>query len=801
MITEPPNPMSKTPPIPTASARRPASAVPSLKLGDVYYILFRHKWKILLSALAGVAGAAVLLFVDDPPYTSEAKLLVRYVRDLRGIDSVPGAGQGDLRSPDRGGESIINSELEILTSRDLAVEVAGLIGPERLLGPEAPTTDAQVAAAGLLKGLLVEAPRRSSVIRLTYTHPDPQVAQQTLRQLIQSYLRMHVEVHRSVGLYDKFLTDQTEQFRSRLALTEDDLRKILLKANVDSVEEARSALAARLARVREDLMTTETELAERRALVGQVTRMGTNAVALPASLPATNEVTSSDAVTPETPTSLAGLDRIDPAMETHYRSVCARLESLRNHELDLRLQFTEESTLVQQVRKQIAELGKTKAQLEAEAPRLIERATRRSPVALPGTSGPAGRRSELTSLAAEEVQIAALDARTNALHQQIEQCRTELASLIELEPRVAELQRQRSLQETNYLYFSASLEQARINESIGAGNSSNISVVEDATMAFPAKARTLKVGTLVLCGGMGGGLSLAFLIELLLSQTLKRPEDLERRLGLPLFLTIPDFSGNGHAGPKHPKRLPAPSKKQLAAPAPQEDAAHEATAGEATRTVPALPEDPARAYHEALRDRLIMHFQINELTHKPKLVGVTAPMHGAGVSWLAAGLAQSLSETGDGNVLLVDMNLERGPSVHPFHRGEAACGLTDAFEKETRAAAFVQDNLYVASVNTTHGTNGRRVGVVPSKFAGLIPRMKASDYDYIIFDLPPVSQTSVTAKVAGLLDVTALVIESERTNAELASRSAALLADCRANVCTVLNRYHDHLPRGLRNHP
>ncbi|MCB1129444.1 MAG: hypothetical protein KDM81_23280, partial [Verrucomicrobiae bacterium] len=126
--------------------------MPSLNLGDIYYILFRHKWKVLLSALAGIGGAAVLFFVAHPPYVSEAKLLVRYVRDVRALDSVPGAGQGDLRSPDRGGESIINSELEILTSRDLAVEVAQLVGPERLLGPNAETTNAQVAATVLLKG-------------------------------------------------------------------------------------------------------------------------------------------------------------------------------------------------------------------------------------------------------------------------------------------------------------------------------------------------------------------------------------------------------------------------------------------------------------------------------------------------------------------------------------------------------------------------------------------------------------------------------------------------------------------------
>jgi uncharacterized protein involved in exopolysaccharide biosynthesis/Mrp family chromosome partitioning ATPase len=766
--------------------------MPGLKLGDIYYVLFRHKWKILLSALLGIGGAAWFFFVEDPLYISEAKLLVRYVRDLRTIDSVPGAGQGQLRSPDRGGDSIINSELEILTSRDLAEEVAGVVGPQRILGPDAVVTNAQVAATVLLKGLLVEAPRRSSVIRITYTHPDPLVARETLHQLIQSYLRMHLAVHRSVGLFDNFLNEESEKLRSRLRVMEDDLRELLLEANVTSVDEARAQLASRMARLRDDLMTTETELAERRAFIAGMGGTSSNALSSPISSPPTNAVATAEIDTTETSTSPLGVGRIDSSTEEHYRSVLARLDALRNHVLDLQLQFTSESARVRNVRQQIAEVEKTKAQLEAEEPRLVELTARVSPMAIPGSSEPLARSSETGSLAAVEVQIAALAARTNALHQQLELCRADLAKLIELEPDVAELQRQRSLAETNYIYFSAGLEQARLNESLGAGDSSNINIVENATVALPAKAQRMKIVAMILFAGVGGGLGWAFLIELVLSQTLKRPEDLERKLGLPLFLTIPEFSRNGYAKPK--------KRKQLAAPPPDEDDSAQSPPDGPPTTPMAVPEDPADAYHEALRDRLIMHFQIKELTHKPKLVGITGATSKAGASWLAAGLAKSLSETGDGSVLLVDMNLERGPSVHPFHRGKATCCLTDAFEQGKCSAGMVQDNLYVASVSRTSGTNGGGVGVVPTKFASLIPKMKASDYDYIIFDLPPVSQTSVTAKVAGLLDVTALVIDSERTNAELASRSASLLAESRANVCTVLNRYRDYLPKGLRNH-
>jgi len=51
----------------------------------------------------------------------------------------------------------------------------------------------------------------------------------------------------------------------------------------------------------------------------------------------------------------------------------------------------------------------------------------------------------------------------------------------------------------------------------------------------------------------------------------------------------------------------------------------------------------------------------------------------------------------------------------------------------------------------------------PRGFSVLMPKIKTSDYDYIIFDLPPVSQTSSSARLAGYMDLTVLVLESEKT--------------------------------------
>jgi Mrp family chromosome partitioning ATPase len=200
-----------------------------------------------------------------------------------------------------------------------------------------------------------------------------------------------------------------------------------------------------------------------------------------------------------------------------------------------------------------------------------------------------------------------------------------------------------------------------------------------------------------------------------------------------------------------------------------------------------------RAFYEALRDRIVVYFEVKNITRNPKLVAVTSANRGAGVTSIAMGLAASLSETGEGNVLLVDMNAEQG-AVQQFYKGKPGCPLDDAFVSEKRGGALVQDNLYVVSDSSNTDKLPR---IMPRRFSSLLPKFKASDYDYIIFDMPPVSQTSVTPRLAGHMDMVLLVVEAEKTKQEVVRRANALLAESKANVIAVLNKAHKYVPEKL----
>jgi hypothetical protein len=81
-----------------------------------------------------------------------------------------------------------------------------------------------------------------------------------------------------------------------------------------------------------------------------------------------------------------------------------------------------------------------------------------------------------------------------------------------------------------------------------------------------------------------------------------------------------------------------------------------------------------RKYCESIRDRLIVSFQIRNMHHKPKMVAV-AGFQGRRRLHSRGGLAAALSETGEGKVLLVDMNVGEAGEVHPFFEGRPAASL------------------------------------------------------------------------------------------------------------------------------
>ena len=167
-----------------------------MALNDIYFVLFRHKWKIIsLSAIGFVLAAAGIYLVKPPTYQSEANLLIKYVQPaIR--RTIPTMGGPQNRSLDIGSEGVLNTEVAILNSFDLAYEVATNIGPAKILGTPGGANDesAANAAANLIReSLAVEHVPKSTVLRIVLSHPDYALVKPMLQELIDDYQTRHAK--------------------------------------------------------------------------------------------------------------------------------------------------------------------------------------------------------------------------------------------------------------------------------------------------------------------------------------------------------------------------------------------------------------------------------------------------------------------------------------------------------------------------------------------------------------------------------------------------------------------------------
>ena len=83
------------------------------------------------------------------------------------------------------------------------------------------------------------------------------------------------------------------------------------------------------------------------------------------------------------------------------------------------------------------------------------------------------------------------------------------------------------------------------------------------------------------------------------------------------------------------------------------------------------------------------------------------------------------------------------------------------------------------------------------KFFELMPNLKTSDFDYIIFDLPPLDQTSPSWGMAAFMDKLLLVVEAEKNNREFINRSYRNLVVARDNVAVIVNKTRSYVPKWL----
>jgi succinoglycan biosynthesis transport protein ExoP len=363
------------------------------------------------------------------------------------------------------------------------------------------------------KKLTAESSPGSSVIQVSLQHPDPQMVQPILSEIIARYFKKHAEIHQGSVMFGDFSIQETNRLYKEIAQTKEELKNARNRRGVFSIDAADKSYGEQISQIRNKLFAAQAELVERKEVLKGMSN------ALSSTRKSTNAETEISS------------DKVD-----EYRNVCTRLGLLRKKEQELLLQYTDQSVPIKDLRAQIAENEASKKKLETEDPRLTSFG-----VSLGAADHPA------FSLSDNAAQISALEARIKVLNSQLSQIQSDAAKIDESRETISELQQRAQREEAELEYFQRNLEQARIDTMIGAGKAPNIGVIQSPSppvKQWPKKLK--KMAAMLAAGGIAIGLALAFLIEMFLDRSLKRPVEIEAKLGLPLFISIPDFTKNGH---------------------------------------------------------------------------------------------------------------------------------------------------------------------------------------------------------------------------------------------------------------
>lgn len=754
-----------------------APAAGGFGIHDVLYIIFKHKWKIMLLSLIGfgVAGAMILRVLREPSYESMAQLMVRYVVERAGID--PEAGEGRLT----GG---MHAETAILMSFDTAIEVATAVGPEKF-SPDAATPPTEIEVAGkILGGLSVDVPKgiargsSTNLITISYRNNDSNLTSKVLTELIQVYFRKHLDFHRSTQAFTQ-VSKQTDEARSKLRQTEEEINQLKQRSAVLTIDATMGEFESRRSSIRQSQLEAQSRLAEQTAKVAAMQKAPPKAAALkddPADLNAIGEAALGIQVaTPEE----TEAKRTRALALNEYTTLAQRLELLQDRRNKLLIDRKPSDPMIASLDRQISQVQSKGLDLLELYPELAGKAG--------GNNNRNGQMMAATLSLEEEIALeSAYNARLDSVIAQAKALDGEVTKISALGFQLQDLERRRSLEEDKYRYFQSSLEKARLDETLDPSKIPNIAIVQNPTP--PNKSidqKSLKMIVGIAFSGLAAGLALAFLIEMVIDRRVSRPVEIQTRLQLPLMLSIPYIrSKDGIAklvggypaletrGEGGEIILPPISTKNGIAKLDR--------AGEHFIT----------PYVAAIHDRIIFNFEINNITHKPKLVALTGLSEGAGTSTIAAGLAKAFSETGDRKVLLVNMNTSAGgPLEHP------ASSLLAALE-ESRSERFrsTPRHLYLANASTRRDSKNSNA-LAPADLHRLMPQLVASDFDYIVFDMPPIGPTSPTLTMAGFMDKVLLVLDGENTIKERLSWAYSELENARADVSCIFNKAKSHAPR------
>jgi len=330
----------------------------SISLRDGASALFRRRVLVLFTFFAVAVGTAVITYLLPNKYESRMKILVKNQRVDVAI-TPEATGGAPVGVDNEVSENEINSEIELLTSRDLLTQVAkesGLGQAKTSSFWRKPVPEAErieKAATDLSKELVITPVKKANVISISYSANSPEVAAAVLKQLGDLYLEKHLKLHHPTGASD-FFKDKADQYETQLHDSEKQLTDFQQDNNLVVLGQQKDLTLQKTAEAKSKLLESEAAVHE-----------------------ATNRINRIEQQLADTPKRIVTQSKSIPAQYSAERLNTMMVE-LQNRRTQLLTKFRPDDRLVREVDAQIRTTREALAKAESQT--ATEQATDLNPL-------------------------------------------------------------------------------------------------------------------------------------------------------------------------------------------------------------------------------------------------------------------------------------------------------------------------------------------------------------------------------------------------------------------------------------
>ena len=691
-----------------------------IRIADYLRIILQYRYLIVLVFVLVMAGTVIYTARQDKIYSATSRVLME---DRKG-----GTDFFAFTTPGMG-KTTLNNQIELIKSKPtltLAWEIMKKY-PDWDMFPIATKAN---PAGSLDKKVKVESKRETDLLTINIESTSPAEAAAAVNAIAEAIQQQNTQFARlEYTTVREFLETQLDAIGRRLQASENDLREF---KNINKLTE----LSSETTKLIDKSADLEAELEA--ALTDQSIK-----------------AKSLDLLSRQLRDQDSLLVNIDNVIKTPY------IDELRKQIVETQALITKLVTKNEypldhpQILLLNREMENTKATLDREI---------RKMVALSVTDDPIKRRSELVSRVIQaNVELELARTKVNGLEQTREMYNQRIVSLPNTELELARLSRNMLLDSKIHGIMMEKYEDAKIAEQAKVGN---IRIIDYAELPVnPIKPRVsmnILVGIIL---GLGLGVGAAFLVHSL-DTKLRTLEDMEGYVQLPIVGTIPII---------HEAEAKLAEFNAMIEQAEGESREHLARSMHFVMMQLVshyAPKSPIAEAYRTLRTNILARKGEGSTT---LLITSSGPKEGksTSISNLAITLAQMNSK-----VVLVDMDMRR-PTIHSKFGLNKENGSSDyLIDVDAKIQDVIKDpGIPNLSVITSGFVPPNPSELIASpRFDEMISELK-QEFDFILFDTPPVIAVTDALILTNKVDMTFLVIRSGHTEKNIVKRTKELMAN------------------------